>query len=378
MNTQQQDIRIFGALHRYYQGDGALDRLGEVLRPFGSKPLLIVDGFVLDLLGGRIASICEASGLAPFTRPFAGEITRHRVDDIVASLGGLEDGSAKDILPGIVAGIGGGKALDTAKAVSVKLGIPVVTVPTIASNDSPTSAVIAMYDEDHVMVSVDRMARSPEAVIVDTAIIASAPAHFLRAGIGDAISKKFEAEGCRDGTGMTLFGTRPLRTGMAIADCCHATLRAHAAGAIADCEAGRAGADLEATVEAIVLMSGLGFENGGLSLAHSLTRGLVKARGVRDAVHGDQIAWATLVQLAFDGRSDAEIRDLIAFHRELGLPLTLDDLGMDNATPEEMDFIAKWTMTAPHLGNLSRQATQSSLVGAIRRAEALAKEEVAS
>lgn len=370
MSKAPEEIRIFGALHRYYQGENALARLGDVLRPFGRQPLLIVDGPVLDLLGDRLGAICEASDLSPVIRPFAGEITYQAVDDIIASL--------DDVRPGIVAGIGGGKALDAAKAVSVKRGIPVVTVPTIASNDSPTSAVIAMYDEDHVMVSVDRMPRSPEAVIVDTAIIAGAPVRFLRAGIGDAISKKFEAEGCRDGSGMTLFGARPLRTGLAIADCCHATLRAHAAGAIADCEAGRAGADLEATVEAIVLMSGLGFENGGLSLAHSLTRGLVKTRGVMDAVHGDQIAWATLVQLAFDGRSDAEIRDLIAFHRELGLPLTLDDLGMDNVTPEEIDFIAKWTMTAPHLGNLSRQATQSGLVSAIRRAEALAKEKVAS
>ncbi|MDF1671520.1 MAG: glycerol dehydrogenase [Roseovarius sp.] len=373
MNTQQQDIRIFGALHRYYQGVDALDRLGEVLRPFGRKPLLIIDGPVLDLLGGRIDAICEASGLAPVTRPFAGEITYRAVDDIVVSLGGPESGIAKDMRPGIVAGIGGGKALDAAKAVSVKLGIPVVTVPTIASNDSPTSAVIAMYDEDHVMISVDRMARSPEAVIVDTAIIAGAPVRFLRAGIGDAISKKFEAEGCRDGTGITLFGARPLRTGMAIADCCYATLRTHAAGAIADCEAGRVGADLDATVEAIILMSGLGFENGGLSLAHSLTRGLVKTRGAMNAVHGNQVAWATLVQLAFDGRSDADIRELIGFHRKLGLPASLEDLGMADPASDEIDFIAKWTMTAPHLGNLSQQPTQSSLTEAIRRSEKLAK-----
>ena len=54
--------------------------------------------------------------------------------------------------------------------------------------------------------------------------------------------------------------------------------------------------DLEALVEAVVLLSGMGFENGGLSLAHSLTRGLMRARGARDALHGQHVAWATLVQ----------------------------------------------------------------------------------
>ena len=355
---------IFGAPHRYFQGPGMIDRLGEVLAPLGKSALVVVDGFVLDLLGERIAASCAKAGVTPVVRAFAGEITYPAIDALIAGLEGQR--------PDATVGIGGGKALDAAKAVALKLGLPVVTVPTIASNDSPTSAAIAMYDDAHTMIAVDRLHRSPEAVVVDTALIAAAPVRFLLAGIGDALSKKFEADGCLAGTGVTPFGTRPGLTGVAIADACYRTLRRHGQAGVVAARAGKVTADLEAVVEATLLMSGLGFENGGLSLAHSLTRGLVKVRGARDAPHGDQIAWALLVQLAAEGRDDGFIRDVIGFHREIGLPFTLAALGMPDATAQEIAGIADWTMTAPHLRNLAAPVDAAGIAAAIRRLEALA------
>ena len=360
-------LRIFGAPPRYYQGPGALDRLGEVLADLGGTPLLVADAFVLDMLGDRLTSLCETSGVSPMIRAFGGEITYPAIDALVAGLDGRT--------PTVVAGIGGGKALDAAKALAVKLGAKVITVPTIASNDSPTSSSIAMYDDAHVMIAVDRMPRSPEAVIVDTALIASAPADFLRAGIGDAIAKKFEARGCAAGLGITPFATRPLLTALAIGDACYDTLRTHSKAALAACERSQPDDALEAVVEACVLMAGLGFENGGLSLAHSLTRGLVKMRGTRDAIHGRQIAWATLVQRAHDGDPDSDLRDFAAFLTRIGLPVTLAGLGMTDPTGTEIDQIAEWTMTAPHLANLHRPADAGSIARAIRQAEALTNQQ---
>ncbi|MDB5659693.1 MAG: alcohol dehydrogenase [Cypionkella sp.] len=358
-------VCLFGAPHRYYQGPGAFDLLGQVAAPFGPNPLIVADAFVLQMLGDRLAAVCAASGLTPILRPFEGEITYPAIEALIASLSG--------VVPGIAVGIGGGKSLDAAKAVALKLRLPVVTVPTIASNDSPTSAAIAMYDEHHTMIAVDRLHRSPEAVLVDTALIAKAPLRFLLAGIGDAISKKFEADGCRDGTGVTPFGTRPTLTAIAIADACYATLRRHGSAGVVAAARGEVTPDLEAVIEATLLMSGLGFENGGLSLAHSLTRGLVKVRGTRDAIHGDQIAWALLVQLAAEGRADVFIRELVQFYREIGLPTCLAQLGLHDATPAEVEEIARWTMTAPHLANLAVPIDAALIVAAIRRAEELSE-----
>ncbi len=354
-------VRIFGGPHRYFQGPGALDRLGQAAAPFGLRPLLVADEFILGQLGARLERSLRESGLDPVVRSFSGEITYPAIDALKLSLEG--------IVPAIAIGVGGGKSLDAAKAVARQLDIDVITVPTIASNDSPTSASIAMYDDQHVMISVDRLARSPQAVIVDTELIARAPVHFLRAGIGDALSKKFEADGCFAGTGITPFGTRPLATAIAIADACYRTLRENAEAALEAVARQQVTDALEATVEATVLMSGLGFENGGLSLAHSLTRGLVKARDAKNAIHGAHVAWGLLVQLAAEGRDDDFISDLRAFNGRTSLPRTLAELGMDHPTEDEIDEIARWTMTAPHLTNLGVRLTQDMVGDAIRRIE---------
>jgi glycerol dehydrogenase len=356
------DVRVFGGPGRYLQGPGAIDLLGGVVAPFGRFPAVIGDRQVVTMLRSRIEASLGAMALQPRFGVLDGEITR----DAIARLSqGLEGAT-------LVIGVGGGKSLDAAKGVAMTLSVPTVTVPTIASNDSPTSAAIAIYDDNHVMIAVDRMAASPVCVLVDTALIAAAPTSFLRAGIGDAISKKFEAEGCMAGSGVTPFGTRPLLTAQAIADRAYTTILNDAEEALAACERNEVTDPLERVVEAVILMSGLGFENGGLSLAHSLTRGLVRARGTREAIHGAQVAWALLAHLAADGWPDEALRELMSFYRRISLPVRLEDLGMPDPTDDEIEEIARLTMTAPHLANFATPLTQAAVAAAIRRVEVVA------
>jgi glycerol dehydrogenase len=350
-------LRVFAGPLSYVQGPGALDQLGDLVAANGPRPVVVTDAFVLELLGERVEGVLRGAGLRPEIRVLPGEITAGAADEIAASVA--------DVSTGLVIGLGGGKALDAGKAVSLRLGVPVVTVPTVASNDSPTSKAVAMYDDQHRMVSVDQLPANPHAVVVDTALIAAAPVHFLRAGVGDAVSKTFEAAACAAGTGVTTLGTRPLRIGAAIAAAAYATLREHAVPGLAACGRGEVTDDLEALVEAVVLLSGMGFENGGLSLAHSLTRGLMQARGASSALHGQHVAWATLVQRVAEYAADEEVAELRGFLREVGLPVTLPELGMDAPTADEVRDIARVTMTAPHLANLARPVSEGDLVAAI-------------
>jgi glycerol dehydrogenase len=98
---------------------------------------------------------------------FQGEATsgeRQRVTEIARSRGA-----------DISVGIGGGKILDVAKAVAVDAGLKMVTCPTIASNDSPTSAASVWYDDDHNFVGFDCWPFNPDIVLVDTQVIANGP-----------------------------------------------------------------------------------------------------------------------------------------------------------------------------------------------------------
>lgn len=350
-------VRAFAAPVRYLQGPGALDTLGEAALPYGPHILVITDPVVHSMLGRRVEAAVTKVGLKPTFGLLQGEITYAAIDDLVVSH--AQDGV------GAVIGVGGGKALDAAKSVALKLGLPAITVPTIASNDSPASGAMAIYDNAHTLIAVDRLPRHPEAVIVDTEIIARAPVAFLRSGIGDAISKKFEAEGCSSGGGLTPIGTRPLLSAQAIADACYGTIRAHALGALRACKDDEVTDDLEAVVEAVVLMSALGFENGGLSLAHSMTRGLMAARGASAAMHGLHVGWGLLVQLVVLGRSPAELAELMGFYREIGLPICLADLGLIDPTPDELLDIVARSLDAPHTVNLPVAVTAASLSTAI-------------
>jgi glycerol dehydrogenase-like iron-containing ADH family enzyme len=147
------------------QGPGALDRLGELLAPFGSVPIVVTDAPVLALLGGRIRTVLAGAGLEPHVLTLDGEITHDAVDALAGACAGLD--------ASLVVGIGGGKSLDAAKSVALRLELPVVTVPTIASNDSPTSSAIAMYERPCLIASTTPSIRCWSH---DTALIAAAPA----------------------------------------------------------------------------------------------------------------------------------------------------------------------------------------------------------
>ena len=68
--------------------------------------------------------------------------------------------------------------------------------PTLASSDAPCSALSVVYTDDGVVDRYLFYRRNPDLVLVDSQVIISAPLVFLRAGLGDALSKKFESDAC--------------------------------------------------------------------------------------------------------------------------------------------------------------------------------------
>lgn len=352
--------RIFGGPTRYVQGPGAISQLGELTGRLTQRPLLVVDADVLPF----VEKVLQAA-FADRTHnilPFRGEVTQSAIDALA--------GQAPDA--DCVIGIGGGKGLDAAKGVAFKMELPFIAVPSIASNDSPTGRSMAIYNDEHVLVAIETIPDSPLLVVADTQLIANAPARFLRTGMGDALAKKFEAERAFADGASNFFGTRPLRIALVIADACYAALREHGVAAMAAAERHEPDEAFEAVVEANVLMAGLAWESGGLSYAHAVVRGLVKARGADKAPHGDHVAYGTLVQLAIEGRDDAFIADVIGFNRSVGLPASLRELGMDSPTSDEIAGIARLTTIGPKGGRIVITVSSEAIGAAIARIEELA------
>jgi glycerol dehydrogenase len=222
-----------------------------------------------------------------------------------------------------------------------------------------------VYDENQQLIAVEHLPRSPAAVIVDTVLLATAPRDLLRAGIGDALSKKFEAEQCFASGGSNMFGAAPTLAAQLLADGAFRVLRADAEEALECAGSGVPTPAFERAVEAALLLGGLGFESGGLSIAHALTRGWASVPGVATQRHGLLVAFGLLIQLALEKRTDGMLQVLIDWYPRLGLPRTLADLGGADAPEATLRAAAYQTLAAPHARNFKRAIGVEELVSCL-------------
>lgn len=327
--------RAFGSPLKYIQRAGEIDRLGDHLKPLGKTVFVLVDGFVFEKLGKSILASLQGGGLTLTMERFNGECCREEIDRVTALVA-----KAK---ADVVVGIGGGKTADTAKLAAIANEARIAIVPTIASTDAPTSAIAVTYTPQGVFKESFLLARNPDVVVVDSALIAKAPARFLVAGIGDALSTWFEARSNLESRSNNFVaGGYPAPiAGVAIAKACHETLMRDALAAKIAVERGALTPAVENIIEANTLLSGLGFENCAVSAAHGIHDGLTALPETHKFFHGEKVAFGVLCLLMLEGRPLAEIEETARFCKALGLPCTLADLNLTKVTADDIERVAK-------------------------------------
>jgi glycerol dehydrogenase len=335
--TQQGRVgfgRAYGGPGKYIQGPGEIDRLPAHLKSLGDSAFLLVDGFVLDTMGDALRESLATSGLPYVIERFRGECSSEEIARVEALV--------RSQSAAVVAGIGGGKTADTAKAAACRTGARILIAPTIASTDAPCSAVAVRYSTDGVYEEAISLPRNPDIVLVDSAIIVRAPARFLIAGIGDALSTWFEARSNVETSSRNFIaGGFPIPTaGLALARACYDVLLRDALAAKYAAERGALTQAVENIIEANTLLSGLGFENCGVSGAHGIHDGLTALDETHGFYHGEKVAFGTLCLLMLEGRALAEIEATARFCRSLGLPSTLADLRLANASKAAIERVA--------------------------------------
>lgn len=338
--------RVFIAPQRYVQGPGVLDHLGRYLSLVGPRrAAVLVSAGGARRHGDALRASLAAADVTPTMCTFGGECSMEEVERHVGAL-------ASQAVDCVVA-VGGGKCVDTGKAVAFRLGVPIVIVPTLASNDAPCSAVSVLYTPEGVTCGVELYPNSPALVVVDTAIVAAADARFLVSGMGDAMATWYEAAVClRNPAAMTTLGARPTIASAAIGESCATTLFAQGAAAAAAVAAGSVTPDLEAVVEANTLLSGLGFESGGLAAAHAFAQSFTALPATNAAyLHGEMVAMGTVAQLMVESRPD-EARRVARFFVEVGLPVHLGHLGIDPGDASAVDTIVGGALGFPFIGNM--------------------------
>ncbi len=305
---------------KYIQGTGALGELPALIALFGTKALILASPTVMK----TVVPACGIEGRADsvLTETFRGEccekelsrledvIDRHRID--------------------VMIGMGGGKTIDTAKIAADRAHVPVIIVPTIASTDAPCSGCAVVYSANGVHEREYYQRSNPAAVLVDTAIIAAAPARFLVAGMGDALATWFEAESCRRTQSKNECGGLSTMAGLHLARLCYDTLLAYGTAAKLACEHHVVTPALERIVEANILLSGIGFESSGLAAAHAIHNGLTALEETNAYYHGEKVAFGVLAGLHLTDAPPELSETVFTFCKETGLPTTLANIGLDN------------------------------------------------
>ncbi len=329
---------MFLAPGRYVQGAGATGEIGEQAANLGiKKALLIADKIALSVSEQQISGSMKEKGIEVITEVFNGECCDKEIDRLAPL-------AKKHSVDGIIAD-GGGKPIDTGKAVAHAAKLPIIVVPTIAATDAPCSALAVIYTEDGVFDRYLVLPKNPDCVLVDTKIIAAAPVQFLVSGMGDALATYWEADTCRKSSKPNALtgATPPSRSALALAQLCYDTLLEHGLTAKLAVEKGVCTPAVEAVVEANTLLSGIGFESGGLAGAHAIHNGLTVLEGTHSKFHGEKVAFGTLVQLVMEGRPTEVIEEVMAFCLSVGLPVCLEDIGVSNPSVEDIRRVASAT-----------------------------------
>lgn len=340
MGRVTKSTRGWGSPSRYFQGPGEIKNLKNYTEKFGKKVFAVIDQFFYESLGAQLKKDYEGSGSVIETTVFNSEVT---AEDIQATAD-----LAKDFNPDVVIGIGGGKTIDTAKAVADIYKAATVIIPTAASTDAPTIALSVLYTKEGEHVGARHYSKNPDIVLVDSEIIAKAPVRFLVAGMGDALSTVFEARanGRSDSNNYVNAkegGFRRTKLGVATAEVCYTTLLENGVKALAAAQKHVITDALEDIIEANILMSGIGVENNGCAGSHSICEGISAIPEDRKTFHGEKVGFGVLCQLMVENASNELMEEVMHFCGQVGLPLALDDLYIEN-TPENLKAIAEHSM----------------------------------
>jgi glycerol dehydrogenase len=358
------------APRKYIQGRGVLNELGDTLKMLGTKPLVLWGPHVKEIVCDSVQKSIREAGMEMVDVVFQGEATAQERARVVQI--------AREMQADVTVGIGGGKVLDVAKAVAVDAETKMVSCPTIASNDSPISAASVWYDEQHNFTGFDCWPFNPDIVLVDTQVIANGPVRSLIAGIGDGLATWLEAEAAYKSRALNIAGGHPTLAAMALARLCFDTLIEHGFDARRDVEQHLVTPAVDKVVEANVLLSGIGFESGGLATAHMIANLLsnVPECQQKELMHGEKVGFGIITQLCLDDEFDPQEKyAIVDFEIQLGLPVTFAELGLEGIGRGRLEEIGQACAGEGSLcANHPFEVTAIDIVDAMIAADALGRE----
>jgi glycerol dehydrogenase-like iron-containing ADH family enzyme len=306
--------------------------VGEIAQ-LGKRPLIIsgkntfvsVQDYLQPILEGEVLCVDKA-----YYTPDCSETS-------LLSLRQAAHGHEADL----IIGVGGGKALDTAKLIAFQLNLPVVTIPTSAATCAAWTALSNVYSNEGAFLYDVGLSRCPDLLILDYDLVLTAGQRTLVAGIGDAIAKWYEASVSSGHSEHTIV-IAAVQQARVLRD----ILFQKSSAALQE----PGSAVWREVVDASVLLAGVIGGLGGAQCrtvaAHAVHNGLTHICG-HGSIHGEKVAFGILVQLRLEEMvqgnqlATSARQQLLKFYSEIGLPRSLDDLGLGEITIKQLQKAAE-------------------------------------
>jgi glycerol dehydrogenase-like iron-containing ADH family enzyme len=348
-------------LPQYTIGEKSLSLIGSLCREHGSRVLVIGGRTALEKTREFVEASLKSSGIDSLDFAwYGGECTYGNIQSLSER---VLDGQAN-----VIIGIGGGKALDTAKVVAEKASLPLITVPTIASTCAAATLLSVIYTEQGYYDSIFLLNNPPVHILIDTEIIAKAPSRYLWAGIGDTISKYYEVE-------ITTRGKRlnhSAAMGKALSVMCVDPLIQYGVKALESNERGETSVELEEVVLNIIITTGIVSmvvgEEYASACAHGLFNGLTILEQIeKHHLHGEVVAYGVLVLLMMDGQME-ELKRLYGFYKSIKLPTSLEDIEVKN-DKQYLDPVLDKAVRTEDVAKMPYKVTKDMFLEAIDKLE---------
>ena len=362
-------LKVFISPSRYVQGRSATASLPGLLKKIGlgNRFLILASKSARKILEPIWTPSFEHEGLFFEIENFGGECSELEIERILVH--------AQRLKVDAIIGAGGGKVLDAARAVASRNHSAVVCCPTTASSDAPCSALSVIYSESGVFEKCLFYKKNPDLVLVDTDVSVKAPIRLLISGMGDALATFFEAQSSSEAFKTNPAGGLATEAAKTIARLCYDTLLQDGIDAVTAARVGAITPAFDRIVEANTLLSGLGFESAGLCVAHSIHNGLTALPETHSKLHGEKVAFGTLVQLVLEGRPRETFEEVLNFCLDVGLPVSLKDLGITDTSRKHLMKVAERSLAEGETAhNLSFKPTIDSVLDAILTTDALGED----
>lgn len=355
-------MRVTVGPAQYIRRKGLLEEAGTYIKNFGKTAALIGGHTSKELIEVSLRESLSGNGIfLKHSLWYGGESSESNIGRLVADL--------KDENIDVLIVAGGGKAIDTVKAVAYRLNKPLVAIPTIAATCAAATPIAILYSDEGEFIGIERKSKAPDLVLVDSNIIMNAPVRFLIAGIGDTLAKWFETRSSVKKAAPTVLN----QTAISIAGQVYKTLLHIGKEAVTAVKTQKVTKELEDVIDTIILVSGSVSGYGGddcrTAGAHAIYSGLTIFPEVHDTYHGEIVAFGILAQLCMENTIEDELKALINYYQEIGLPFTLKQMGITHLTDLQWKKLGEITVTIEDMANMPFEVTPEMVITAVRLAD---------